>query len=186
MVFFLLLTQHTLWALMNFHDYACARLGIGRETHGIIDVIWVTALLDAMEEGTLSVYAQDANGRFLWEAMAFDVCQLRQLCRLKPEPRLLWRGESWIPIFSFLNFQGLRFSSFLYRLPKLQTALCEMEHLWADLDAVEAFLGASPYAYCRDVQNWIGAEVMCRRSWKESLRRAWLAASLVDTFFLHI
>jgi hypothetical protein len=171
---------------MNFHDYACARLGISRDTHGIIDVIWVTALLDAMEQGTLSVYVQDGNGRFLWEAMVFDVSQLRRLCRLKPEPRLLWRGASWIPIFSFLNFRGLHFSSFLYQLPKVQTTLCEVEHLWADLDAVEAFLDASPYHYCRDVQNWIVAEVMCRRNWQESLRRAWLAASLVDTFFLHI
>lgn len=54
--------------------------------------------------------------------------------------------------------------------------LCDMEYLWQDLDAVEAWMEfMKSRMYLIHIQ-WVAEEVDRRRQWFAGLCRAWLAA----------
>jgi hypothetical protein len=67
--------------------------------------------------------------------------------------------------------------------PVAIAALTQIEFLWQDLDAVQAWM-KSPAAGCFDVEvEWITAEMGRRQEWLTGLRRAWLLALFADSWF---
>jgi hypothetical protein len=118
-----------------------------------------------MAGGALSVLAQE-DGWYLWEKIVLTVRQVDRVCALlqrhRLPPSLLWRKDTWIPLFT-------RSQTDLLCYPVAMSALSHMEFLWQDLRAAEAWLGSAG-------PQRVQAEVDKRKGWLTSPRRAWLAA----------
>ena len=134
----------------------------------------VNVCLDAMEEGTLSLTAEQ-SGHCLWEIYILEVYQWARICALLQQrrlsPGLLWRPEkTWVYFWVRPRIESGK--SFFSEDSIAVTALTQIEFLWQDLDAVQAFLQNSR-PHWKYVQ-WVAAEVARRRGWFSGLRRAWL------------
>jgi hypothetical protein len=123
--------------------------------------------LKDMEQGLLPTCVRDNDGRYLWSALCMSVEQWIRLCNLGPPPSLLWVPQSYI-VFTLSGFYLRPETN-----PETIAALGEIEYLWQDLDAAEAFLHSTVFP--SRPKAWIAAEVQRRRQWMGGLRRAWLA-----------
>jgi hypothetical protein len=66
------------------------------------------------------------------------------------------------------------------KVPEAVAPLSQIEFLWQDLDAVDAWVNCMRPDY--DVE-WVAAEVVRRRQWMTGLRRAWLLAVVFFVVF---
>ncbi len=138
----------------------------------------VDACIHAMENGRLSVFAQEA-GLYLWEYFSFTVDQTARICALLQRQRLpsslLWRPFTTLPLSvkPGRNMGPIK----VVKDPDTMSALSQIEFLWQDLDEVQAWLDDSPHHLKLE---WIAAEVD-RRRWLMNPRRAWLAAVVVSS-----
>lgn len=135
--------------------------------------------MDAMEEGRRPVVAQQ-NGYYAWERFILTMDQWTRICGLLQRQRLpsslLWRPrmqQSWCRISRDDFCCGM-----VYRIPGAVSALCQIEYLWQDLDAVQTWLNTEeklPYTVQRRL-DWVKEEVDQRRQWLTGLCRGWLLA----------
>jgi hypothetical protein len=158
--------------VVEFEHFARTERGY-TGTCGVVDVC-----MDAMEEGTLSVIAKQW-GYCLWEFYIFRVDQWARVCALLQRnqlpPSLLWE-------LTYVRYikrnAGSGEVDLVSQCPDAMAALLQIEFLWQDLDAVQAWL-KSPSARCN--VEWVAAEVARRRQWFTGLRRAWLSAVVTAT-----
>jgi hypothetical protein len=132
----------------------------------------VDACIHAMENGRLSVLCQEA-GLYLWEYFVFTVDQTARTCALLQRQRLpsslLWSlGTS---LQSFVRPRPGMAIMQVAKDPVTMSALSQIDFLWQDLQAVEAWL----HHHHGVNTQWVQAEVD-RRQWLMNPRRAWLAA----------
>ena len=138
----------------------------------------VDACIHAMENGRLSVLAQEA-GQYLWEYFSFTVDQTARTCALLEQQRLssslLWRPctRLLLSVKPGRNMGPMRVA----KDPVTMSALSQIEFLWQDLDEVQAWCDDYPYDLDR---KWIAVEVD-RRRWLMDPRRAWLAAVVMSS-----
>ena len=138
----------------------------------------VNACMDAMEEGSLPVIAKE-YGYYLWEIYILTVDEWARLCALLQRnqcpPRLLWRLHTCVRWTMTDCFSFSKKKCIVDDNPVAMSALPQIEFLWQDLDAVQAYINLkSPTSHV----GWVAAEVGRRRQWLTGLRRAWLLAVL--------
>jgi hypothetical protein len=156
--------------VVNFEHFARTERGY-TGTCGVVDVC-----MDAMEEGTLSVIAKQW-GYCLWEFFILTTDQWARACALlqrhRLPPSLLWE-------LTYIRYikrnAGSKEVDWVSQCPDAMAALLQIEFLWQDLDAVQAWL--EKWLRGRLNVEWVGAEVARRRQWSTGLRRAWLLTAV--------
>ena len=153
----------------------------------------VDVCLDAMEKGMLPVVAEQ-RGYYLWEYFYLTTDQVARVCALlkrrRLPPCLLWTWGIHMPWtrryaltkpYYLVTEDPVAIAATLRRQVS-EGCLTQIEFLWQDLDAVQAWM-KSPVAGCRlDVEvKWVAAEVARRRQWFSGLRRTWLLAVVADS-----
>ena len=130
----------------------------------------ISACINAMEGGLLPVTAQQ-NGLFLRDGYILPPDKLARLCVLLQQHRLpaslLWKPK----MGALFYFGGLDVAK--------AKDLADIEFLWQDLEAVEAWIDdRTKGIITTGAFDWVTAEVDRRRQWSVGLRRAWLVAAV--------
>ena len=148
---------------VSFYSFAATQKNF-TGTCTVVDVC-----LDAMEKGMLPVVAKHC-GYYLWEYFYLTTDQVARVCALLKQrrlpPCLLWIWGMYL----------------VSQYPDAIAALTQIEFLWQDLDAVQAWMKSHAARCHLDVEvKCVAAEVGRRRQWFSGLRRAWLLAVVADS-----
>ena len=156
-------------APLHFHSFAKTQ----KDYTGPDSVVDVC--LHAMEEGKLRVTVKQSV-YYLWEYFTLTTDQWGRLCALLQRQRLppsfLWKSA----YVRYTKRTGSKDVDLISHCPDAVAALSQIEFLWQDLDAVNAWVHSMRRG-C-DVE-WVAAEVGRRRQWSIGLRRAWLLVAVV-------
>ncbi len=134
------------------------------------------AIVHAMEPNTMPVTSQTNDGYFLWEFFPLTMTAWLRIFKLMElhhasESHLLWTKYSNI-LFTQTSTSNGGYHE-VWKDPTAVSTLTQVEYLWRDLDAVQAFVDFPGKPKRCD---WVRAELCRRKQWLTGLRRAWLVS----------
>lgn len=155
--------------------YECATdLGV----HSGVFADITEAIVHAMEANTMSVTSRSNDGYFLWEFFPLTMTGWLRIFKLMElhhpsESHLLWTKSSGI-LFTQTSTSNGGYHE-VWKDPTAVSTLAQVEYLWRDLDAVQAFVDVDFPGKPKRC-DWVRAELCRRKQWLTGLRRAWLVS----------